>query len=173
MICLTQCIKIKWLAINHPEVNKYNTPYGSLVNFFPDASTPDPVIIVEADSNRASIPELKKVLSSFDTTASVSHAHQVQSSTIWPGHQSVNKTNNNSIIHEFLETPISKFKPRTSTCAITTARVLTSSECLSIIREKEVKKSAEEEEKQKRKLEREEKRKRAEKEKQKKAQKQA
>ena len=163
----------KWLAINHPEVNKYNTPHGSLVNFFPDASTPDPAIIVEDDSNRASISEPNKVPSSFDTTASVSDAHKVPSSTIRPGHQSVNKTNNNSIIYEFLETPTPKFKSRTSTRAVTTARVLTSSECLSIIREKEMKKRAEEEEKQKRKLEREEKKKRAEKEKQRKAQEQA
>ena len=80
-----------------------------------------------------------------------------------PGHQSVNKTNNNSIIHEFLETPTPKFKSRTSIRAVTTARVLTSSEYLSIIREKEMKKRVEEEEKQKGKLEREEKKKRAEK----------
>ena len=76
----------KWLAINHPEVNKYNTPHSSLVNFFPDASTPDPAIIVEDDSNRASISEPKKVPSSFDTIVSVSDAHQVPSSTIRPGH---------------------------------------------------------------------------------------
>ena len=81
------------------------------------------------------------------------HIKYQPSSTIRPGHQSVNKTNNNSIIHEFLETPHPKFKSRTSTRAVTTARVLTSSECLSIIREKEMKKRAEEEEKQKRKLE--------------------
>ena len=162
----------KWLALNHPEVNKYNTPHGFLVDFFPDASIPDPAIIVENDSNTASTSELETVSSSFDTTASVLDVHQVQSTTIQPGHQSASKTNNNStVLHEFLETL--KFKSRASTRAVTTARVLTSSECLSIIREKEMKKRAEEEEKQKRKLEREEKKKKAEKEKQRKAQEQA
>ena len=81
----------KWLAINHPEVNKYNTPHGSLVNFFPDASTPDPAIIVEDDSNRASISEPKKVPSSFDTTACVSDAHQVPTKFYNPARSSICK----------------------------------------------------------------------------------
>ena len=45
----------------------------------------------------------------------------------------------------------SKSKPTASTGAITKARVLTSTECLNIIREKDMKKKTEEEEKQKRK----------------------
>ena len=48
-------------------------------------------------------------------------------------------------------------KPKSSIHAITTARVLTNAECLDIIREKEMKKKAEEEAKQQRKQEREEK----------------
>ena len=121
---------------------------GSLTDFFPDASIPDPVTIVEDHSNTSS-SESKELQSSFHINESV---QQVLSQ------QSVNKTNNKStILEEFLETPISKFKSHASTRAVTTARVLTSSECLNIIREKEMKKRAEEEEKQRRKTEREEK----------------
>ena len=60
-------------------------------------------------------------------------------------------------LSKHLNTPIIT-KPKSSTHAITTVRVLTSAECLDIIREKEMKKKAEEEAKQQRKQEREEKR---------------
>ena len=59
-------------------------------------------------------------------------------------------------LSKYLNTPAIT-KPKSSTCAITTARVLTSAECLDIIRQKEMKKKAEEEAKQQRKRERREK----------------
>lgn len=76
-----------------------------------------------------------------------------------------------SLLDKILAPP--KSKPTASTRAITKARVLTSTECLNIIREKEMKKKAEEEEKQKRKKEREEKRKKLQEEKERKAQEKA
>ena len=50
--------------------------------------------------------------------------------------------NTTTVLSKYLSTPTIT-KPKSSTCAITTARVLTSAECLNIIREKETKKKAE------------------------------
>ena len=78
---------------------------------------------------------------------------------------SSNGEHTTTVLSKYLSTPTIT-KPKSSTCAITTARVLTSAECLDIIREKETKKKAA---KQQRKREREEKKKKAEEEKQRKA----
>ena len=59
-----------------------------------------------------------------------------------------NAKHTTTVLSKYISTPTIT-KPKSSTRAITTARVLTSAECLDIIREKEAKKKADEEAKNK------------------------
>jgi len=117
------------------------------------------VAIESAESPISSLPASTVAASNTQCTNSLSVKHKETVSNK-SGHST-------TVLSKYLNTPTIT-KPKPSTRAITTARVLTSAECLDIIREKEMKRKAEEEAKQQRKREREEKKKKAEEEKQRK-----
>lgn len=137
---LPDSIYQKWLTINHPEANM---PCNFLADLFPSASIPSPVEIIEDHSITAS-PESKELQSNshFIDSNFTSCVQQMSTTAIQlqdDHQQPANKTNTTSkqsttLLDKYLEP--SKSKSHASTRAITTARVLTSSECLNIIREK-------------------------------------
>ena len=174
----------KWLELEHPETSTSHHVGSSILNLFPEAPIVNPVEIIDDGNNgensTRSQREAEPSVPNFTTNTEavkpkntvqppVSNLPEVMFNT--PCSDSLPVTNKESIYSnaEHTTTVLSKYistptitKPKSSTRAITTARVLTSAECLDIIREKETKKKAEEEAKQQRKREREEKKQKAE-----------
>ena len=178
----------KWLELEHPETSTSHHSGSLLLNLFPEAPVINPVEMIDdgknAENSTESQREAESSVPNFTTNTKSNHSVQQTVSNLpevilnTPCSNSLSVTNKENISSngELTTTVLSKYlrtptitKPKSSTRAITTARVLTSTECLDIIREKETKKKAEEETKQQRKREREEKKRKAEEEKQKKA----
>lgn len=135
-----------------------------------------PVQIIDGSHSTLLNPSAAETISQSTISSSTTHLSGSSTRASSKQQQPAKKIHDTSnqhatLLDEILAPP--KSKTSASTRAITKARVLTSKECLDIIREKEMKKRAEEEEKQKRKKEREEKRKKAQEEKERKAQEKA
>jgi len=118
----------QWLEVTHPT---------SISNLFPDAQVLIPLQISDTPNENSPPPAQHPVPPSTTPAIEKQLSNEYSSS---------------------LETFLGPLRAKqTSTRAITTARVLTSDECYNVIKEKEMKKKAEEAEKHRRKVEREEK----------------
>jgi len=151
----------KWLETN----GLVSTTPNSIVENFSDVPVLNPIPVTDVENVTLSVASAANVSSSVVSTAS-----NISASPSRPTNIPVNEKNNatSNILRKYISPIATKQSSKSTTHAVTTARVLTSKECLDIIKEKQMKKKAEEEEKQRRKQEREEKKKRAEEEKQKK-----
>ena len=149
----------KWLEAN----NLVSTTSNSVTENFADVPVLNPILVTGVENNTSSV---------------VSAASSIPARPSLPSNLPANENNNitssySNTVQKFMSPFASKPSRKSENRAVTTARVLTSKECLDIIKEKQLKKKAEEEEKQRRKKEREEKKKRLDEEKQKKAQQKA
>ena len=151
-----------WLELNHPEAipnDRYtlagaqtSTPTSahenqlSLADEFSYVSPPTPVGVLDGQTPGTSTPT---------PCGHAKEPHSPSSAEV-PG-ASVSRESEQSILTQLMQVPAT-FTPKPASSksrAVTGAQVLTSTECLTLIKEKELKKKKEAEEKEKRKKERE------------------
>ena len=125
----------KWLDAN----NLGSSTLSSILANFEDVPVLNPVAVIDTETTTSS------------TSSVTSNIPEDVTATPLPSPLPANKNNNaitsktSSIIQQLLIPNTPKCLGKSTTHAVTTARVLTSKECLDIIKEKQLKKKAEEE----------------------------